>query len=216
MSGVVTEVIHSQVYELLKTRILTAQAGFRPGNRCNVTRIAKELGVSVTPVKEALKRLESEGLVNVYPRSGTYIAKLDPRLFHQTLVVRRKLEEMIIDMIAEEIVSVPETIEAVFHSWEEHARNKDVSQASLAHMEFHTALVRMTQNEVLVELYEHLLNRSSIYVAYHSNRYIIQQSELQLHRDILESAMRRDRERFLSLLQIHYEKAEQRILPNIT
>jgi len=70
-------VLHSQIYDIIKERIIKGYEGYEPGSRCSITEIAEELDVSVTPVKEAFKKLENDSLVEMHPRSGTYIKKIN-------------------------------------------------------------------------------------------------------------------------------------------
>ena len=63
-----------EVYEALREAILTR--GFKPGERLQVEEIAEKLGVSLTPVRHSVQRLCTEGLIEIRPRSGTFVATL--------------------------------------------------------------------------------------------------------------------------------------------
>ena len=65
---------------------------FSPGQRLNVEDLAGNLGVSFTPVRQALQLLAAEGLIVIQPRSGTYVATLSPRDVEETFDIRRALE----------------------------------------------------------------------------------------------------------------------------
>ncbi len=80
----------SQVYAVLREHIVKAH--FLPGAALSEKRLAEELGVSRTPVREALIRLAEDGLVNIVPQSGTYVAPLDVAAVHDSQLIREALE----------------------------------------------------------------------------------------------------------------------------
>src|SRR6185295_5329524 len=79
-----------EVYDVLRASILDHR--FRPGERLFVDQIAAHLGVSLTPVRHALQQLATEGLVEIRPRSGTYVASLTDADISETFEIRRALE----------------------------------------------------------------------------------------------------------------------------
>ncbi len=80
----------SQVYAVLREHIVKAH--FLPGTALSEKRLAEELGVSRTPVREALIRLAEDGLVNIVPQSGTYVAPLDVAAVYDSQLIREALE----------------------------------------------------------------------------------------------------------------------------
>lgn len=84
--------LSNQVYDILKDMI--ANHRFQPGTRINVEQITKELGVSRTPVWEAVSRLEQEDLVENIPNRGVFMAVLTPQKALELYAVRQVLEGM--------------------------------------------------------------------------------------------------------------------------
>lgn len=80
----------SQVYAVLRGHIVKAH--FLPGAALSEKRLAEELGVSRTPVREALIRLAEDGLVNIVPQSGTYVAPIDVAAVYDSQLIREALE----------------------------------------------------------------------------------------------------------------------------
>jgi len=93
--------INEKVYELLKERILSKV--FAPGQQLNVREIGNQLGVSRTPLKDALNRLAAEGLVEIRPRSGTYMTAPSLRDIEELLDVRRVLEMYAVELAVKRI-----------------------------------------------------------------------------------------------------------------
>src|SRR6266699_5612982 len=78
------------VYQALRQAIVTSL--MKPGERLNVDELAAKLGVSLTPVRSAIQQLATEGLVEIRPRSGTFVASLSPQDVEETFEIRCALE----------------------------------------------------------------------------------------------------------------------------
>jgi len=209
-------VLHSQIYDIIKERIIKGYEGYEPGSRCSITEIAEELDVSVTPVKEAFKKLENDSLVEMHPRSGTYIKKINKEDFKQVIVVRKGLEKMIIDLInPHKIEPSLEIINKLLNEWEKNSIRKNIPKVSEKHINFHKELIKLTENQVLINLYQELINRSSLYIAYHSNEYILEEEEINLHKEILISLKKFDKNKFEELIDLHFKRAEDFIMPKL-
>lgn len=78
------------VYQALRQGIVTCL--IQPGERLNVHELASKLGVSLTPIRSAIQQLATEGLVEIRPRSGTFVASLTARDVEETFKIRCALE----------------------------------------------------------------------------------------------------------------------------
>lgn len=96
----------SNVYQIIKERILFLE--YKPPQILNEKMLAEEFGVSRTPVREALKRLELEQLVRVLPRSGAMVTEIEFEKMMYTYQVRFKIEELVGDLAGEHMT--PELI----------------------------------------------------------------------------------------------------------
>ena len=106
MSGIRTKV---NVYELLKEKIQFLE--IKPGTRIVDSELSEEFGVSRTPIREALKRLEEEQFVNIYPQRGTYVAKIDFVLVKEMAYMRHILENDIFQKLCSEKKQVAAEVE---------------------------------------------------------------------------------------------------------
>ena len=88
-----------RVYLQLRQRIVDMT--LVPGTRIVERDIAEELGISRTPVHEAVQRLADEGLIEVVPRSGTFVARIPLDALEEAMLVRHALETAIIEKAAE-------------------------------------------------------------------------------------------------------------------
>lgn len=96
----------NQVYEVLRQRILALE--LPPGQRLNEHELATEFGRSRTPVHEAVQRLTDEGLVEVRPRSGTFVARIPVHELEEAMLVRTALELALLERVAKAIT--PQTL----------------------------------------------------------------------------------------------------------
>jgi DNA-binding GntR family transcriptional regulator len=91
--------LQEKVYDHLKQAILAGE--IEPGERLLETRLAESLGVSRIPVREAIRKLEREGLIVVFPRRGVYASSLSPRDVDEVYAVRAVLEGLAARLAAE-------------------------------------------------------------------------------------------------------------------
>ena len=88
---IVKKSMKDQIYDLLRERILDEQYGF--GDKINILALSQELGVSNTPIREAISMLERDGLVKVTPNAGPRVIEYSPSLF---LKVEKAVETLIL------------------------------------------------------------------------------------------------------------------------
>jgi len=135
----------------------------KPGERLVEDRLAESLGVSRNPVREAIRLLESTGLVEVKPRRGAYVATVDLDDLRQLLEVRVRLEGYAAELAAER--RTPDDVIAV-RRWIKEGRaatkEGDIVRAAQCHRGFHKEIERIGGNRYLAEVGEPLLNRTEL------------------------------------------------------
>jgi len=82
--------LSERAYQVIKEAIISLELG--PGEKLKESTLAEELGISKTPVREALTRLQHEGLVNVLPFRGAFVAEIDDRDMEEIFELRELLE----------------------------------------------------------------------------------------------------------------------------
>lgn len=130
----------ARVYEAIREAILDGHV--EPGTRINLAQISKQLGTSETPVREALKRLESERLVRAEPHTGFIVAEISLAELIENLVLRREIEAMATQLAAAEMTEadIDELVKYVDRM--ERAATKGNSSAFVRiNKEFHLALI---------------------------------------------------------------------------
>jgi GntR family transcriptional regulator of gluconate operon len=139
--------------ELLREKILNGD--FSPGQRLNEAAMARQLGISRGPIREALARLRAEGLVYDEPRRGSFVAALTPDDVREIYELRCALETYAVGMISESgdeaAVSRLREIAGQMRSAAEAA---DQSEFARLDMLFHSDLCRLTGNRRLHQAFE--------------------------------------------------------------
>ncbi|MDR1932866.1 MAG: GntR family transcriptional regulator [Spirochaetales bacterium] len=141
-----------RILEKLKDDILSGR--YQPGDRLLYTEIASKMNVSMTPVKEALLRLEQEGIVKTIPRKGTYVTQITDRDVIEYTQLRVALELLAADLICEKKIAAGEIRELDAINKElKKALDEDRGTDSIAKdIEFHYAIVKLSKNKRLIEL----------------------------------------------------------------
>ncbi len=147
-----------RVYQAIREEIL-AQA-FAPGARIRVEHFTRTLGVSRTPVLDALRRLEAEGLVSTVPRQGIYVVEFTRRRAEELYAVRGALEGLAARLAAARVAageldrSVIEQLRALIAEQSEGVRSGDLARFSRADIAFHSGVLSASGNETLARSLE--------------------------------------------------------------
>lgn len=140
--------LSSIVYDNLKGKILNNE--LLPGDKLIEMDIAKELGVSRTPVREALSRLDDEGLVENFPRKSYIVSKISMKKAKDLYDVRTALEPLAVKLLAQEGISkrtqeLEDIVTRLIVAFEEN----DLESTKVEIMNWSNALINFTQNSIL-------------------------------------------------------------------
>lgn len=160
LSAIKTARVTDTVYEVLREGIV--EGAFAPGSKLNVDDIARRLDVSRTPVHEALAVLATEGLVEVQPRKGTFVAEFTLDDYAETLDVRRALEVLACERACARVTpSDVEELRDLMHQMERCVADAPNAAAAAAthdatNSAFHHRLVQLSGNRRLIAMYDEL------------------------------------------------------------
>ena len=143
------------IYDDLKMGILTGK--ILPGTRLLEVELADKMGVSRTPVREAIRRLEKEGLVNIEPRHGAYAAKVSVEDMIEILEVRELMESMAAQLAANRITQEQlDTLLQTENEYQKAVKSGDVEDMIVLDAKFHKQVVEASHNRTLCQLIEPL------------------------------------------------------------
>jgi DNA-binding GntR family transcriptional regulator len=217
MTGLLTKptLLQLQVYDLLRKRIVACEPGYAPGAQLNMTRVAEELGISITPVKDAIRRLQAGGLVVTRPRLGIFVATLSTADLRDLLDVRWGLESLAAELFVPPVdPALVGRMGAELDAWAEERRRGDVQAAYARHIAFHQLLVGAAGNRFLQHLYAQLHAHVSIAFAYYTRSFNQTDDELRRHRLILAALDRGDRDDLRGRVADHYRRGRPIIGPD--
>jgi len=139
------EPLSRAAYKILRERIL--ERVLQPGEALVEAKLAEDLGMSRTPIRDALNRLEQEGLISSIPNKGTFVESLRPMDVAEIYDIREVIEGLAARLLARRVTRSQAEI------LEELAANADDASATVSDdVEFHSAIVRMCGSQRAVEV----------------------------------------------------------------
>ncbi len=209
--------INEKVYFQLKESILNSI--YPMGHKLSLEILQSELGVSYTPIKDALTRLAGEGLVEIVPRKGTYIKRIMPEEIAEIIDTRMYIESSAVEELCKKIT--PEQLSNL----DEHHRNTLIGKERLDtnsfvnyDIQFHLDLIKLLNNNTLYRYYKNLNDRMQI-IRYHFFQMEIEDVMWvnRDHNDIITAIKERDPEKAKRAVKRHLRNSKEvfvRIRPN--
>ena len=150
------------IREALARRIVSGELS--PGERLVETKLAADFGTSQAPVREALRELETFGLVEIRPRRGTFVAPFVQQTLRESYVVRAALEETATRLVlmaqAPPVAQLQADVDAMYRAADE----GDTEAVGLATVRFHRRIIDAAGNDLLKRSWEalHIEARTSV------------------------------------------------------
>lgn len=199
------------VFNALREGIL--KGDLKPGERLMEKQLAEKMGVSRTPIREAIRKLELEGLVVMVPRKGAQVAEITVKDVKDVLEVRAALEELAVKlactkMTDKEVVALQETV-VEFESAVEENRLEALVQLDI---KFHDIIYKATQNDKLQHIINNLREQMFRYrLAYLRNPEFHSTIEGE-HREIFDAIKARDEEKACAIAKEHIRNQEKGVI----
>ena len=189
----------------------------QPGERLMEIQLAEELGVSRTPVREAIRKLELEGFVVMVPRRGTYVADLSLKDINEVFEIRTALDVLAAGLAVERITDEElEEMERLLVHIGEYIDSEDMDRIVEADGQFHDLLYIASRNDRLVGIINNLREQftrfRSISIAYPGRL----KNTWEEHRRLLEAIAQRDADQAMQIAREHMENAEHTLLRDMT
>ena len=182
--------LSERVYKILMESIVSGD--LLPGTELREQHVAKQMGVSATPVREAFKRLASDGMIELIPYRGAVVKVLDQQEIREAYACREALEHLVAKEVIERVRQ--EDIDRLYRMIEGFRQAEGVEEIAASSQEFDEYLYQLTGNRTLCDLLALLkgvISRDRKYSAGSPER---QQAIYQEHRAIVEALDRRDLE----------------------
>lgn len=206
-----------QVYELLKNTVL--RGDFSPGQRLSPQELSERFQLSVTPVRDALRRLEADGLVQVSPRRGTFVAQFSAGEVKEVFESRIVIEAAAAEKLPTAPITILQRMSKLVDNMETLIDGENVLDYShylKLDEEFHDCIVAIMRNNRLSEFHHSL--RAYTFVA----RALVPSVDRRMpqthleHRQILEAFQLRDVVKAKLAITTHLDNGMNDILRKIT
>lgn len=143
------------VFNTLRQAILKGELA--PGERLMEIQLAERLGVSRTPIREAIRKLELEGLVLMIPRKGAEVAKISARSLRDVLEVRRALEELAIELACQRMTEEDlGELQKAQDEFKKAIADGDAMRIAETDEHYHDVIYSGTQNAKLIQMLNNL------------------------------------------------------------
>lgn len=196
------------------------QGILKPGDRLMENQLADDLGVSRTPIREAMRQLEIDGYVIMIPRRGTYVSDLTMRDINEVFEIRATLEALAGQLAAKRIT--PEEIEQLKNllaQIETIAQQKktleQMDDIVKYDMQFHEILYQASRNKRLVDIISNLREQvrrfRKVSMSFHGRIF----ETIKEHRAIVQAIEKQDADEARLMAKLHIEKSEQTFLASM-
>lgn len=202
------------VFNTLRQAILTGE--LKPGERLMEIHLANRLGVSRTPIREAIRKLELEGLVTMIPRRGAEVAQITEKSMNDVLEVRRAVDALCVELACDRITEEElEALKAACDAFEQAVRTKDVKKIAKADVELHDIIVQATGNKRLIQLVNNLSEQMYRYRFEYIKDFTQHEKLVEEHRIIYESIVKKDKETACEAAKMHIDNQKNTIIMQI-
>ena len=181
------------VFNTLRQAILRGE--LKPGERLMEIQLANKLGVSRTPIREAIRKLELEGLVLMIPRKGAEVADITEKSLKDVLEVRRALEELSVKLTCDRITKEEiKELEQAAENFRKTMKSKDITEIAEADVRFHDVIYTATKNQKLIQLLNNLHEQMYRYRIEYLKDEEVYPKLLKEHKEIIERINRGEKE----------------------
>ena len=176
----------------------------KPGERLMEIQLANKLGVSRTPIREAIRKLELEGLVLMIPRKGAEVAEITEKNMLDVLEVRRALEELAVKLACERITEEEiQELKDAADAFQKILSEKDITKIAEADEAFHDVIFKSTGNDRLIQLLNSLREQMYRYRLEYLKREEYHPQLLEEHQQIIDRITRKDQSEAAELIDRH-------------
>lgn len=202
------------VFNTLRTAIITGE--FAPGERLMEIALADRLGVSRTPVREAIRKLELEGLVVMIPRRGAEVARITEAGLKEVLEVRCAMEELAVELACRRSDKASlEQLKAAHQKFVDAVKKGDTLEITNQDEAFHECIFEMSRNKRLVQVVHNLKEQMFRYRLEYVKDVSYHEVLIREHEQLLEAIISGKEEEAREKMRHHIHNQEKMILSQL-
>ncbi|MCR5716335.1 MAG: GntR family transcriptional regulator [Lachnospiraceae bacterium] len=202
------------VFRKLRQEILTGE--LKPGERLMEIHLADRLGVSRTPIREAIRQLEQEGLVVMIPRRGAEVAQMTEKSLQDVMEVRRALDVLSVELACDRISEEDKVaLKKACEEFEKAVESGDTKEMATKDVALHDIIVKAADNTRLLllvnQLQEQMYRYRFEYIKDASTRGLL----VKEHQKIYDSIIANDRKAAAEASRVHIDNQEDAMIKQI-
>ena len=208
----------TKLYEEISKQIISLinSGELKPGERLMEIHLADKLGVSRTPIREAIRKLELEGLVTMIPRRGAEVAQITEKNLKDVLEVRRALDALTVELACERITDEElAQLEEAKELFVKSTKTKDANKIAKADVAFHDIILIASRNDRLTQMISNLSQQMYRYRLEYVKDDAHYEKLIEEHNTIFEAIRRRDSKVGAEAIISHIDNQEKSIIRSI-
>ncbi len=200
-----------EVANILRESI--TQGDFPPGMHLVEIPMAQKMGISRGPLREALRILETEGMIESFPGRGSFVTQISERNIREVYSLRCILETEAVKLAIkngtqEDIEKLDEILKAIFTA----AKKEDTKEVTLLDYQFHTQIWTMADHTLLKDILEGFNTQIKRYVTVQTILYDDLTEGISDHKNILDALRNHDEKAAIELINKHLEVASKKVI----
>lgn len=202
------------IFHTIREAIIMGE--LKPGERLMEVHLAQKMGVSRTPVREAIRKLELEGLVTMIPRRGAHVSELSAKDIMDVLEVRASLDGLATVLSAERIrESELRELDNTKKQFVLYAEKGNLMGSIKKDVEFHDIIYKSSRNDRLIQIVNNLREQVHRFRVIYMKDYSSYSDLIREHTEIYEAISARDANRAMKAAQTHIRNQEAAIIKAI-
>ncbi|MEE1442147.1 MAG: GntR family transcriptional regulator [Blautia sp.] len=202
------------VFNTLRRAILKGE--LKPGERLMEIALADKLGVSRTPIREAIRKLELEGLVVMAPRKGAKVASITERDLNDVLEVRKGMEVLAISLACKRITGEElEKLEIIERDFQRLIESGNLTELAEMDVKFHDTIYQATNNQRLVQLLNNLREQMYRYRMEYLKDIAVRRTLAEEHKAICQALRERNQQQAEKYVSIHIDNQQKAIIRSL-
>jgi DNA-binding GntR family transcriptional regulator len=202
------------IFNTLREAIIIGE--LKPGERLMEVQLAEKMGVSRTPVREAIRKLELEGLVDMVARRGAQVADLSVKDIMDVLEVRASLDGLATSLSSTRITQDElKELKHINTQFTNYVEKENLQGIIKKDVEFHDIIYRSSRNEKLIQIASNLREQVQRFRVIYLKDFSSTKDIIKEHNEILEAIQNKDSNNAQSLAQKHIKKQEESIINSL-
>ncbi len=200
--------LSEKIAETLRDYIM--KGSLKPGERLTEPKLSAMLGISRTPIREALRLLENEGFIDIYPRRGAVVSDITSKDVDEIFIIKTKLESLAARLAVENLTEADiKKMMDINEKMVKYSESKNVVNLIKLNADFHNIFIERSNNTRLIKFIESLNKQFKRVTAYSFTEAGRIKKVIEEHNNIIEAFSSRDADKVEELVDIHVKNGWQ-------